>query len=138
MLAFIGSDLILFVLHDNPALFESLNAQSVKFVFILDPWCFKDSKRGPSATVWQFLLESLKDLDSKLHKSPYNSRLLVFRGEPTAIIPKLIKYWKATKLTFQASQSSFETLKYDKIIANIAQTQWCYCRESLFSHPVYT
>ena len=124
-------------LHDNPALFESLNAQSVKFVFILDPWCFKDSKRGPSATVWQFLLESLKDLDSKLHKSPYNSRLLVFRGEPTAIIPKLIKYWKATKLTFQASQSSFETLKYDKIIANIAQTNGVTV-ESPYSHTLFT
>ena len=124
-------------LHDNPALFESLNANSVKFVFILDPWCFKDNKRGPSATVWQFLLESLKDLDSKLRKSPYNSRLLVFRGEPTAIIPKLIKHWKATKLTFQASQSSYETLKYDKIIANIAQTNGATV-ESPYSHTLFT
>jgi len=123
-------------LHDNPALFESLNAQSVKFVFILDPWCFKSNDRGPSATVWQFLIESLKDLDSKLRKSPYNSRLFVFKGEPTVILPKLIRYWKATKLTFQASQSSYETLKYDKIIANIAKANGASV-ECPYSHTLF-
>lgn len=124
-------------LHDNPALYESLNAQSVKFVFILDSQCFKNNERGPSPIVWQFLLESLKDLDSKLRKSPYNSRLLVFKGEPTVVLPKLIRYWKATKFTFQASQSSYETLKYDKIIASIAEangaTVWSPFSRTLFS-----
>ena len=124
-------------LHDNPALYESLTAQSVKFVFILDPMCFRNSEQGPSATVWQFLLESLKDLDSKLHKSPYNSRLLVFRGEPTVIMPKLIRHWRATKLTFQASQSSYEALKYDKIIANIAQANGATV-ESPYSHTLFS
>lgn len=124
-------------LHDNPALFESLNAHLVKFVFILDPLCFKNSERGPSASVWQFLLESLKDLDSKLRKSPYNSRLFVFKGEPTVILPKLIRYWKATKLTFQASQSSYETLKYDKIIANIAKANGASV-ECPFSHTLFS
>lgn len=124
-------------LHDNPALFESLDAQSVRYVFILDPWCCKNSERGPSASVWQFLLESLQDLDSKLRKSPYNSRLIVFRGEPTVILPKLIRYWKATKLTFQASQSSYETLKYDKIIANIAKANGASV-VSPYSHTLYS
>ena len=124
-------------LHDNPALFESLDAQSVKFVFTLDPWCLKNSERGPSASVWQFLLDSLRDLDSKLHNSPYNSQLLVFRGEPTVILPKLIRYWKATKLTFQASQSSFETLKYDKIIANIAKANGATV-VAPYSHTLYS
>lgn len=124
-------------LHDNPALFESLNAQSVKFIFILDPWCFKSNDRGPSASVWQFLIESLKDLDSKLRKSPYNARLLVFKGEPTVILPKLIRYWKATKLTFQASQSSYETLKYDKIIANVAQRNGASV-VSPYSHTLFS
>lgn len=123
-------------LHDNPALLESLNAHSVKFVFILDPWCFKHSK-GPSATVWQFLLECLKDLDNKLHKSPYNSRLLVFRGEPTVVLPKLIRYWKATRLTFQGSQSSYETLKYDKIIVNIAEVNGATVK-SPYSHTLFS
>ena len=124
-------------LHDNPALFESLNAHSVKFVFILDPWCFKNNERGPSASVWQFLLESLKDLDSKLRKSPYNSRLLVFRGEPTVILPKLIRYWKATRLTFQASQSSYETLKYDKMITNIAKANGATVMNP-YSHTLFS
>ena len=121
-------------LHDNPALYESLTAHSVKFVFILDP---RNNRQGPSATVWRFLLESLKDLDNQLQKNPYNSRLLVFRGEPTVILPKLIKHWKATKLTFQASQSSYETLKYDKIIANIAQANGASV-VSPYSHTLFT
>ena len=124
-------------LHDNPALFESLSASSVKFVFILDPWYLKSNERGPSASVWQFLLESLKDLDSKLCKSPYTSRLLVFRGEPTIVLPKLIRYWKATRLTFQASQSSYETLKYDKMIANIAKANGATV-VSPYSHTLFS
>ena len=123
-------------LHDNPALFHSLTAQTVRCVFILDPLCFKDRNRGPSATVWQFLLESLRDLDSKLRKSPYNSRLFVFKGEPTVILPRLIRHWKATMLTYQASQSSYETFKYDNIIANVARANGAKV-ECPFGHTLF-
>jgi len=123
-------------LHDNPALFQSLNAQTVKCVFILDPLCFNDKSRGPSAPVWQFLLESLRDLDSKLRKSPYNSRLFVFKGEPTVILPRLIRHWKATMLTYQASQSSHETFKYDNIIASVARANGARV-ECPFGHTLF-
>ncbi|XP_065886676.1 cryptochrome-2-like [Dysidea avara] len=124
-------------LHDNPALFHSLTAQTIKCVLILDPLCFKDRNRGPSAPVWQFLLESLHDLDSKLRKSPYNSRLFVFKGEPTVILPRLIRHWKATMLTYQASQSSYEAFKYDNIIANVARANGAKV-ECPFGHTLFS
>ncbi|TNN00106.1 hypothetical protein fugu_011352 [Takifugu bimaculatus] len=47
----------------------------------------------------RFLLEALEDLDCSLRK--LSSRLLVVRGQPTDVFPRLLKDWKVTRLTFE-------------------------------------
>ena len=53
-------------LHDNPALNEAVQAETMLPVFCLDPW-FVDSKTVGSNRM-KFLLESLQDLDENLTK----------------------------------------------------------------------
>ncbi|KAA8580321.1 hypothetical protein FQN60_005856, partial [Etheostoma spectabile] len=61
-------------LHDNPALKESLlGADTVRCVYILDPWFAGSSNVGINR--WRFLLQSLEDLDYSLRK--LNSRLII-------------------------------------------------------------
>ncbi|KAM4619422.1 cryptochrome-2 [Polymixia lowei] len=85
-------------LHDNAALQEALSgADSVRCVYILDPWFAGSANVGVNR--WRFLLESLEDLDSSLRK--LNSRLFVVRGQPTDVFPRLFKEWKVTRLTFE-------------------------------------
>ena len=51
-------------LHDNPALHAALErAEHVTPVYCLDPWFMKESRVGINR--YQFLLESLQDLDSR-------------------------------------------------------------------------
>lgn len=73
-------------LHDNEALLRAAETgdQVVPF-FILDPW-FDRSRIGVNR--FQFLLQSLKDLDEQLRKG-YSSRLLVFRGRPEEVLQGL-------------------------------------------------
>ncbi|CAB1460298.1 unnamed protein product [Pleuronectes platessa] len=85
-------------LHDNPALQEALSgADSVRCVYILDPWFAGAANVGINR--WRFLLESLEDLDSSLKK--LNSRLFVIRGQPTDVFPRLFKEWNVTRLAFE-------------------------------------
>uniref|UniRef100_A0A674NVZ0 Cryptochrome circadian regulator 2 n=1 Tax=Takifugu rubripes TaxID=31033 RepID=A0A674NVZ0_TAKRU len=85
-------------LHDNPALQEALNgADSLRCIYILDPWFAGAANVGINR--WRFLLEALEDLDCSLRK--LSSRLLVVRGQPTDVFPRLLKDWKVTRLTFE-------------------------------------
>jgi cryptochrome len=79
-------------LHDNVALHECLqrmgqgSATQLLPIFVLDPWFVSSGSVG--AHRMQFLLESLRDLDSQLRA--LNSRLLVFRGNPLEVIPAIV------------------------------------------------
>lgn len=53
-----------------------------------------------SANRWNFLHECLSDLDNELRSM--GSRLLVVRGRATQVLPRLIREWGVTKLTFEA------------------------------------
>nr|XP_020469336.1 cryptochrome-1-like isoform X1 [Monopterus albus] len=91
-------------LHDNPSLKESLlGADTVRCVYILDPWFAGSSNVGINR--WRFLLQSLEDLDSSLRK--LNSRLFVIRGQPTDVFPRLFKEWKITRLSYEYDSEPF-------------------------------
>ncbi|MEQ2313291.1 Cryptochrome-1 [Ameca splendens] len=91
-------------LHDNPSLKDSLlGADSVRCVYILDPWFAGSSNVGINR--WRFLLQSLEDLDSSLRK--LNSRLFVIRGQPTDVFPRLFKEWKITRLSYEYDSEPF-------------------------------
>ena len=107
-------------LSDNPAFDHAVSTgQRLKTIVILDPWFNSNNKTGPGANVWRFLLESLVDLDNRLQKHPYKTRLNVFLGQPTHIIPQLLKKWNVTMFTFQSSQTSLESLKHDEVLKTI-------------------
>ena len=105
---------------DNPAFNHAISSgQRLKTVVILDPWFNSNNKSGPGVNVWRFLLESLIDLDNRLQKKPYRTKLNVFLGQPTHIIPQLLKKWNVTMVTFQSSQTSVESSKHDDVIKTI-------------------
>ena len=110
-------------LHDNPSFADAVTSgQRFKALFIIDPWfTAKLNRGGPQVNVWRFLLESLKDLDSRLQKKPYRTRLNVLVGQPTTLLPSLFKRWNVKKLTYQTSLSSSESVNHDQIFKVIAQ-----------------
>lgn len=91
-------------LHDNPSLEEGIKeAKTIRCVFILDPWFAGSSNIGINK--WRFLLQSLEDLDQSLRK--LNSRLFVIRGQPADALPKLLKEWGTTFLSFEEDPEPF-------------------------------
>uniref|UniRef100_UPI00398F7454 cryptochrome-2-like isoform X2 n=1 Tax=Pristiophorus japonicus TaxID=55135 RepID=UPI00398F7454 len=91
-------------LHDNPALQGALSgADTVRCVYILDPWFAGSSNIRINR--WRFLLQCLEDLDTSLRK--LKSRLLVVRGQPADVFPRLFKKWNVTRLTFEYDSEPF-------------------------------
>lgn len=124
-------------LNDNPAFhFAVSSGQRLRVVVILDAWFNSRNRNGPVANVWRFLLESLHDLDNRLQKEPYQIRLNVFLGQPTYVLPKLFKNWNVTKLTFQKSQASFESISHDQIIEAIAEEHEVTTK-TFYNHTLY-
>lgn len=124
-------------LHDNPAFTDAVTSgQTFKTMFIIDPWFNANYNKGPGVNVWRFLLEALHDLDSRLQKKPYSTRLHVFVGTPTVIFPQVFERWNVTKLTFQASQVSHESMRHDKIVELIAR-EYNVGVKTFFSHTLY-
>ena len=124
-------------LSDNPAFHHAVSSgQRLKALAIVDPWFNSNNRTGPGVNVWRFLLESLQDLDNRLQKKPYKTRLNVFLGQPTFIIPQLIKKWNVTKLTFQSSQTSVESSKHDEVIKIITNDHGV-TPVTFYSHTLY-
>jgi cryptochrome len=127
-------------LHDNHAFTEAVTAgpgKRFKAIFIIDPWFNANySCGGPAVNVWRFLLESLNDLNNRLQKKPYSTKLNIFYGQPTVILPQLIKKWNVVKITFQASQVSTESVKHDEIVQTIC-SKYNVAVSSYFSHTLY-
>uniref|UniRef100_A0AAY4CS07 Cryptochrome-1 n=1 Tax=Denticeps clupeoides TaxID=299321 RepID=A0AAY4CS07_9TELE len=91
-------------LHDNPSLKASIEgADSVRCVYILDPWFAGSSSVGISR--WRFLLQCLEDLDASLRK--LSSRLFVIRGQPTDVFPRLFKEWDISRLSYEYDSEPF-------------------------------
>lgn len=89
-------------LHDNPALLEACKGASAVYpLFILDPK-FTSSDQM-SANRFQFLLQSLEDLDSSLRD--LGSRLFVVRGKPEEQLPLLVAKWDARLVTLESDKT---------------------------------
>ncbi|KAI1286081.1 Cryptochrome-1 [Halotydeus destructor] len=114
-------------LHDQPSLYNVLQMvkernqrltslgkpvpQSTwRCIYLLDPWFASSSS---SANKWQFLLQSLEDIDYQLRKM--GSRLFVIRGQPGHVFPTLFKEWKTTHLTFEADPEPYARVRDAKI-----------------------
>lgn len=93
--------------HDNPALSRAVEVAKAKGIavfplFIIDPH-FGPGKVG--ILRYNFLLESLADLDASLRR--LGSRLHVARGKPGDVIPRLLKRWGTSLLTFEADSEPY-------------------------------
>lgn len=112
--------------HDQPSLYETVIAieeaqrtfepnnathNTWRCVYLLDPW-FACS--CCSVNKWQFLLQSLEDLDNSLRKM--NSRLFVIRGQPSHIFPQLLQEWSITHLTFELDPEPFAVQRDDAVM----------------------
>ena len=87
--------------HDNPALLKACTATRMYPVFILDPK-FTGSD-VMSANRFQFLCESLSDLDASLRQ--LGSRLYVVRGKPEEEMSRLCKKWDITMVTLESDKT---------------------------------
>ncbi|MEQ3697140.1 MAG: DASH family cryptochrome [Pseudomonadales bacterium] len=118
-------------LNDNSSLFELLNrSQQVGFVYVIDPrWFhplrFHQPRMGCHR--WQFLKQSLVDLNQELERKGHALTLLV--GDPVVEISQQLRDWGADILGcaqptgfFEAQQLSSLTAKVSRVISNTDQT----------------
>ena len=124
-------------LHDNPAFTDAVSCgMRMKAIFIIDPWFNANYSRGPSVNVWRFLLEALQDLNFQLRKVPFNTCLHILVGQPAIILPQVFEKWNVKKLTFQASQISYESMQHDSIVKMIGQESMVDVR-TFVNHTLY-
>jgi deoxyribodipyrimidine photolyase len=89
-------------IDDNGALY--LLSKQVDYIipiFIFDRNQITETEKNKkfrSNKAIKFMVQSLEDLDSKLHK--YNSRLFYFFGEPNVILERIIKIIKISCISF--------------------------------------
>ena len=104
-------------LHDNPTLRSCLNGSQTFYpVYVLDTAAAKQSKI--SANRWNFLLESLRDLDNQLER--LGSHLFVVRGRDVEVLPELFSMWGVTRVSFETDCEPFGTQK-DAVLRHIAE-----------------
>ena len=106
-------------LHDNETLIKAIS----QCESIIPVYCFEDShfettdfgfkKTGSFRT--QFLCESLRDLDANLRA--IGSGLVVVKGKPEIEIPKLVEYFKATKV-FAKREVTYEEQQTELLVQN--------------------
>jgi len=84
-------------------------------VYILDPW-FTNPARC-STNRFNFLLESLRDLDESLRRA--GSRLFVLKGNPEELIPKLCKEVQATKLVYERDIEPYGKARDAKVTSSL-------------------
>ncbi|EGD83498.1 DNA photolyase [Salpingoeca rosetta] len=95
-------------LHDNAALLAALKgAKQVYPVFVLDPHFAKPEFVG--VVRYNFLLESLRDLDKSLRT--LGSRLYVLKGKPLQALEEKFKEWEVTRLTFERDTEPYAKLR---------------------------
>lgn len=105
-------------LHDNQALRESIHdSKTFRAIFFLDKAAVKGAK--VSVNRWRFLLECLQDLDKSLRS--LGSRLFIVEGQPIDVLPKLIKQWNITKLTFEYDSEPFPRNRDTAVIRRAEQ-----------------
>eukprot|EP00884_Botryococcus_braunii_P013546 jgi/Botrbrau1/22192/Bobra.168_1s0024.1 len=102
-------------LHDNPALLAASKAAYLAPVFVLDPWFLVPQRVGVNRL--NFLLESLTDLNNSL--TARGSRLVILKGNPVEVLPKVWKEWGITHLCFEADTEPY-ALKRDAAIKELA------------------
>ncbi|GAX79468.1 hypothetical protein CEUSTIGMA_g6909.t1 [Chlamydomonas eustigma] len=121
-------------IHDNPALLDACNnARHMYPVFIIDPHFLKSGSYRVGVNRYNFLLESLQDLDSRLRER--GSRLLVMRGKPEDVLPKAFKDWDVKRLCYEVDTEPYAMAR-DEVVKSLA-SEACVDVNTFISHTLY-
>ncbi|KAH7343748.1 FAD binding domain of DNA photolyase-domain-containing protein [Rhizoctonia solani] len=106
-------------IHDAPALQAGLTLKPEAWypVWCWDPEYVYSHRVGVNR--FSFLIESMNDLSRSLSKLNDKSKLLVIRGSPYSVLPKLFHDWKITHLVYEIDTGGYAQLR-DKIVREIA------------------
>lgn len=85
-------------------------------VYVLEYSAEERSSVSPNR--WEFLLQSLRDLDKSL--SQFGSRLYVVKGRPVETFPHLFKQWDITRLSFEADCEPYCKIR-DNVVSGLAR-----------------
>ncbi|WIA38442.1 hypothetical protein OEZ86_001766 [Tetradesmus obliquus] len=124
--------------HDNPALIEACrDAQHVYPIFIIDPHFLHNSSYNSSYKVgvnrYNFLLECLTDLDQSLRA--LGSQLLVLRGTPQDVFPRIFKEWDVQQLCYEVDVEPYAKSR-DAAVGQLAAAAGVAVSASV-SHTLY-
>ncbi|GLI71222.1 hypothetical protein VaNZ11_016339 [Volvox africanus] len=121
-------------LHDNPALLEACkDAENMYPVFVLDPFFLQQSSYKVSVNRYNFLLESLRDLNDSFMAR--GSRLLVLRGKPEEVFPRVLREWDITHLCFEIDTEPYARTR-DARIQQLAEEAGVQVQTAI-SHTLY-
>ena len=114
-------------LDDNPALAEALRSDETVLVVVLDDRFWAEDRWGhvkTGAFRTRFLLESIADLKQSMEER--GGALLIRRGKPEDILPKLMKKHGCTLLTAQAEHTP-EELEIEAAVDRAVHDQGGQC-----------
>ncbi|GLC76277.1 hypothetical protein PLESTF_001761600 [Pleodorina starrii] len=121
-------------LHDNPALLEACRDATYLYpIFILDPFFLQQGSYKVSVNRYNFLLESLRDLDASFKAR--GSRLLVLRGKPEEVLPRVFREWGVTQLCFEVDTEPYARAR-DAAVTRLAEEAGVEVRPAV-SHTLY-
>ncbi|KAI8843621.1 FAD binding domain of DNA photolyase-domain-containing protein [Chytridium lagenaria] len=106
-------------LHDNEALIQAVksNPKALFPVFTIDPHYAVKVRVGIRR--WQFLLETLEDLDKSLRS--IGSRLIVCRGNPMELFPQLVTEWSITHLFMMSENQGGWSVERDASLCDMME-----------------
>jgi deoxyribodipyrimidine photo-lyase len=123
--------------YDNMAMIEAIkNSSEIFCVFIFDPRQYqKKENEYFSCNSFQFLLESLEDLEKQLDK--IGKRLNIFKGNPSEVLGYLFKELDIDQLYFNMDFTPFSKLR-DSEIVKVAETNGVsvsISQDIMLNHP---
>ncbi|MGD8572368.1 MAG: deoxyribodipyrimidine photo-lyase [Gammaproteobacteria bacterium] len=124
-------------LQDNTGLLQALaSSEQVIPCFIFDPVQVKPHPYH-SEPGFQFMLESLEDLDQQLEQN--NSHLVVFHDEPARVIETLIARHKVEAVYVNRDYTPFSIKRDDKLARICEQNNVVFnqCNDALLIEPEY-
>ncbi|KAF6258816.1 6-4 photolyase [Scenedesmus sp. NREL 46B-D3] len=120
--------------HDNPALIEACRgAQRVYPIFIIDPHFLQNSSYKVGVNRYNFLLECLADLDSSLRS--LGSQLLVLRGSPQEVFPRIFQEWGVHQLCYEVDVEPYAKSRDAAVASMAAEAGVAVC--PCVSHTLY-
>lgn len=112
-------------LSDNVGLNYAMNNyENIIPIFIFTPEQITDKNKFKSNNAIQFMIESLKELNSECRN--YKSKLYIFNGENETVLKKIFKKVKIDNVIFNMDYTPY-AIKRDKEISNLCEKNGINC-----------